>query len=572
MKAAQTIRRRAPVMIPEALGDLHPKIAEIYANRGATDPADVTLPLASLAPVSSLEHAVDAAKLIWRHRDARILIVGDFDADGATSTALMIRCLSAFGFSQLDYLVPNRFDFGYGLSPELVEVARSREPALIVTVDNGISSHRGIALAREAGIDVLVTDHHLPGETLPTATLIVNPNLRGSGFPSRNLAGVGVAFYVMAALAKLAESNGVDGASRAVTRCLDLVALGTVADVVPLDRNNRILVAAGLKRIRQGACAPGISALLVAGKRQAHTVRAEDLAFAVGPRLNAAGRLEDMAVGIETLLTDDSAEARRLAAELDTINAQRRLIEADMQREAETELGRLKDLAGAEHALCLYRENWHQGIVGLVASRVRERSHRPVFAFANDGTGMLKGSGRSIPGVHLRDLLAWVAARYEGLIPKFGGHAMAAGLSLRPAALAEFRTAVDAAMQALFPDAATSGEWVVDSALDPEDLDIRFAEQLADAGPYGQGFEAPLFAGEFLLSSAREVGQGHLKLTVSTATDAPIIDAIAFSQAEHLPLAVGCRVELVYRLEVNEFRGIRRPQLLVEQLRSIAES
>ncbi|MEE8538927.1 MAG: single-stranded-DNA-specific exonuclease RecJ, partial [Woeseiaceae bacterium] len=440
----------------DALHDFDPVLARVYAARGISSPEELDHSLNKLAPISSLNGVADAVDLLLEYRDRHVTVIGDFDADGATSTALVLRCLRDFGFVNVDYLVPNRFEFGYGLTPEIVRVAAGRSPALLVTVDNGVSSIAGVAEAERLGIPVLITDHHLPGTEMPDAAAMVNPNLSDSGFPSRHLAGVGVAFYLMAALGRALESEGVEGAARKPATYLDLVALGTVADVVTLDHNNRILVRQGLERIRAGKAVPGIQALLKQSGRAIRRAVSSDLGFVVGPRLNAAGRLEDMSVGIECLLTDDPALADRYAATLDRINSERRHIETKMRDQAFAYVDAMDDRR-LPACVCLYDESWHQGIVGLIASRVRERCHRPVIAFARDDGGELKGSARSVPGVHVRDLLESVATTRPGLISKFGGHAMAAGLNLPQAHFAEFADCAAEQIKRLYPTADFSG-------------------------------------------------------------------------------------------------------------------
>lgn len=546
----------------ESLGSLDPVLARLYASRGVRDPVELDNGLQHLAPVSLLANVDAAVELLLAKRGQRIIVVGDFDVDGATSTALMLRCLRAFGFTDVDYLVPNRFDYGYGLTPEIVSVAAAREPGLIVTVDNGVSSIAGVAAAKAAGIAVLVTDHHLPGDSLPAADVIVNPNLKGSRFPSRNLAGVGVAFYVLAALGRRLEDDGRSGASRIPARYLDLVALGTVADVVPLDHNNRILVEQGIRRIRAGQTVAGITALLQqSGRTVARTVSA-DLGFAVGPRLNAAGRLEDMSVGIECLLTDDSDTAARHAATLDSINKERRSIEATMRDQAFAVVDAM-DARRLPACVCVYDESWHQGVVGLIASRVKERCFRPVIAFARESAGALKGSARSVSGVHARDLLESIATARPGLIDKFGGHAMAAGLTIAEENFVEFTALASRQLKALYPDADFSGKLMTDGPLPADVIGLGFARTLRDAGPWGSGFPEPLWSGDFELLEQRTVGDNHLKLRVRPAGGGSPVDAIAFNQAG--PAFRGV-VSLAYRLDVNEYRGIERPQLVVEQI------
>src|SRR5215472_8749738 len=442
-----TVVRRAPPAEVQLAAGLNPVLARAYAARGVRTPADLDTSLARLLPVGTLEGIPAAVELLAAHRTGgRVLVIGDFDADGATASALVVRSLRSLGFSAVDFLVPNRFEFGYGLTPEIVALAAQRSPTLIVTVDNGVSSHAGVAAARTRGIDVLITDHHLPGAELPDANAIVNPNLAGSRFGSRALAGVGVAFYILAALERrLAEVEPVAGRTPVVAQLLDLVALGTVADVVPLDANNRVLVAQGLRRIRAGRCVPGIKALLAIAARGAD-LTAADLAFGVAPRLNAAGRIDDMAIGIQCLLTDDPDAAQQLAVRLDELNEERRAIEARMRQEGLAAVRRLAEPGpGAieRSGVCLFDESWHQGVVGLVASRVKERVRRPVIAFATADPATLRGSARSVAGVHIRDVLDAIATRHPGLIGRFGGHAMAAGLSLERARLDEFARAFD---------------------------------------------------------------------------------------------------------------------------------
>jgi single-stranded-DNA-specific exonuclease len=499
----------------------------------------------------------------------RIVIVGDFDADGATSCALCLRALRAMGAGQVHYLVPNRFEYGYGLTPEIVKVAAEFQPDLIVTVDNGISSVDGVAAAKQQGIRVLITDHHLAGEQLPAATAIVNPNLAGDTFPSKHLAGVGVAFYVMLALrARLREQGWFEKEAIPepnLAQYLDLVALGTVADVVPLDRNNRILVQQGIQRMRAGHCAPGIRALLEVGGRSLSRIVAADLGFVVGPRLNAAGRLDDMSVGIECLLTGDAAAASRMAARLDALNRERKEIESDMQARALEAIAGLKlDARQLPVGLCLFDAEWHQGVIGILAARIKERFHRPVIAFARSGPGELKGSARSVTGLHIRDALDAVAARHPDLIAKFGGHAMAAGLSLPEGHYPAFAAAFDEEVSRHLSRDDLSGVIYSDGELSGEELSLETAQLLRDASPWGQGFPAPVFEGNFNVVSHRVVGQRHLKMTLSPERGNCQIDGIAFN-TEVLP---GGRqqVHIAYRLDVNEFRGIVSPQLIVEYM------
>lgn len=555
-------------MLPDGLS---PLLRRIYAARRVRDGAELTTELAALLPVGSLPQVREAAALLLRHRGARVLIVGDFDADGATSTALMVHALTSWGFQSVDFLVPDRFRFGYGLTPGLVEEARTRRPALIVTVDNGVSALEGVAAARAAGIDVLVTDHHLPGAALPDASVMVNPNLPGSAFGSRALAGVGVAFYVLAALQRLMQEQGcLPAGARPVTRWLDLVALGTVADVVPLDANNRVLVAQGLRRMRSGRCLPGIAALAAVARRELDSVVAADLGFSIGPRLNAAGRLDDMSIGIRCLLAPDRATAGALATQLDELNRERRRIEGDMQEQALAAVKGLKAWEdGQRHAgLTLFDTSWHQGVVGLVASRIRERTARPVVAFAPGDGEELRGSARSIPGVHVRDVLESVASRHPGLILRFGGHAMAAGLTLRRGDLDQFARAFDSAVATSLRDAEPDDVVWTDGELAEEEICLSTAQLLREAGPWGQGFPEPSFHGEFDLEAPRVVGERHVKCRLRPAGSSARFDAIAFNllDGERFTAPPSGRLRLAYRLDINHWQGERRLQLLIEHV------
>jgi len=566
--------KRRQTAIPEALKrtTLSPLLQRVYANRGITSAEELNLGLSGLLPPSALKGAADAAGLLADaiEGEARVVVVGDFDADGATSSALAVSVLRQMGLRDISYLVPNRFEFGYGLSPEIVSLAAEREPDLIVTVDNGISSHAGVATAQGLGISVLITDHHLPGDDLPPADVIVNPNQPGCHFPSKCLAGVGVMFYVLTALrAELRhrgwfEMTGIEPPN--LGDVLDLVALGTIADVVPLDRNNRILVAAGLARIRAGRARPGIEALLEVAGRDPSKITSTDLGFLVGPRLNAAGRLEDMSIGIECLLADNSFAARPLAQQLHELNLARRDIEAGMQAEALAQLDHVQ-LSESElpFGLSVYDASFHQGVVGIVASRIRERYHRPTIVFADAGEGELKGSGRSIEGVHIRDILDRVAATRPGLIAKFGGHAMAAGLSLERenynAFVSAFNDAVAEALHHKPPEPLIE----TDGELELGDMQISVADGLLTAGPWGQQFPAPVFDGRFTLRNQRLLKDKHLKMTLEAS--GTVFDAIAFNvDVERWPDPAVSEVGVVYTLDINEYRGERRLQLLVSSL------
>ncbi len=556
------IRRRVAGAANDFAPHLHPVLRRVYAGRGIGSEVDLDLSLERLAPIGSLASVEAAAQLLIAHRGSgRILVIGDFDTDGATSTALVVRALRAMQFAHVDFLVPDRFRFGYGLTPGIVGLAQSRQPTLIVTVDNGVSSVEGVEAAKALGIPVLVTDHHLPGATLPRAQVIVNPNLPGSAFASPALAGVGVAFYVMAAVAKHL------GTPFKIAELLDLVALGTVADVVPLDHNNRILVSHGLKRIRAGRCVPGILALLQAAGRDHRQITAADLGFAVAPRLNAAGRLTDMTVGIACLLCDDPLEAAQLAGSLSLLNEERRQIEQKMQEEALKLVADL-NISTATQALglCLFDESWHQGVVGLVAGRIKDRVHRPVIAFARCEDGSLRGSARSVSSVNIRDALDSIATRNPGLIDKFGGHAMAAGLSLQESCLPAFERAFAEEIASRVDVSALTGVIFSDGALSAKEFDIETARALRSAGPWGQGFPEPVFDGEFKVCEARIVGGKHLKLQLQAAESASApLDAIAFGHvggsSDDGRLRGGARVHLAFRLEINEYRGNERVQL-----------
>ena len=560
------IRVAAAGEISGAMREVDPILQRLYTARGVTAPEQLEYTLPRLAPVRTMGGIDVAVELVLKYRDKRIVVVGDFDADGATSTALVIRCLRDFGFDEVDYLVPNRFEYGYGLSPEIVRVAAESSPGLLITVDNGVSSRDGVEEAQRLGMQVLITDHHLPGAELPAPDAMLNPNLDDNEFASPHLAGVGVAFYLIAALGRTLETDGQAGAARVPARYLDLVALGTVADVVTLDHNNRILVQQGLQRIRAGKSVPGIAALFhKAGRTPARAV-SSDLGFVVAPRLNAAGRLQDMSVGIECLLTDDEQAAAQLANMLDEINKERRNIEAKMRQEAFSYVDAI-DAQDLPACVCLYDAEWHQGIVGLIASRVRERCDRPVIAFARDSEGVLKGSARSVSGVHIRDLLEAISSAKPGLIGKFGGHAMAAGLNIAEQHFSEFSAIAAEQLSRLYPDADFSGAILVDGELPAAAMNLDFARVLREAGPWGAGFPEPVFTGDFEIDEQRTVGENHLKFRVRPAAGGNVVDAIAFNQAGQAYRGV---VQLTYRLDVNEYRGFESPQLIVEQIVNIA--
>ncbi|MFQ5658890.1 MAG: single-stranded-DNA-specific exonuclease RecJ [Gammaproteobacteria bacterium] len=554
---------------------LHPVLRRIYSARNVTHPEQLDYSLEGLLPYHALQGIDPAVALLVDalEHEKRILIVADFDADGATGCALGIRGLTAMGAADLHYVVPSRFEFGYGLSPEIVEVAAARKPDLLITVDNGISSVEGVYVARAKGMQVLITDHHLPGKQLPDADAIVNPNQQGDTFPSKCLAGVGVMFYVLAALRAHLREEGWFARRHVrepnLAALLDLVALGTVTDIVPLDRNNRILVAQGLERIRCGRCVPGIKALLNVANRSASRVTAGDLGFVIGPRLNAAGRLTDMSLGIESLLCDDDAQALTIAATLDGLNRERREIQQEMQTLAETQMPLLDDKNSPPMGLCLHDATWHQGVVGILASRIKDKWHRPVVAFAKDHDGLLKGSGRSVTGVHFRDALDAIATREPGLIVKFGGHAMAAGLTIHEKNFIRFKNAFEGEMQRHLSADNLQGTLYSDGELSAEYISLSLAEAIYLGGPWGQGFPEPLFDGLFEIVERRIVAGRHLKMILKLPGSEDDYDAIAFFTIdEEWPDPVD-RVQLAYRLVINKYRGHSRLQLLVEHVEPV---
>ena len=550
-----------------------PLLSRLFAGRGITHPDELDHSLAGLLPPDDL-HGMDVAAGIVCDaivHNRKLLILGDFDADGATSSALLISGFKLFGARHVAYLVPDRFKFGYGLTPEIVDVARhtvfeqmpgEQMPDVLITVDNGISSVDGVAHANSLGMEVIVTDHHLPGRVLPDAVAIVNPNQAACHFPSKCLAGVGVAFYLLLAVrARLREAdwftaNPVPN----LARLLDLVALGTIADVVPLDRNNRILVNEGIKRMRNGTCCPGVKALLEVSGVDARFVTSMNLSYQVAPRLNAAGRLEDMSIGIECLLADGS-RAAALASKLDQINAERKHIESEMRQQAEDHVAALQLDQQNNVGLTLYHEAWHQGVVGIVASRIKERNHRPVVAFAKATSDELKGSGRSIQGFHIRDAFDAIAARNPGLLTKFGGHAMAAGLTLKLADLDKFREEFDREARALLRDDQLEHLVVSDGEI-TEAISLKLARQVVNAAPWGQGFPEPIFDGVFTIIEQRIVGGQHLKLTLQPA-NGDSLDAICFN---HPSLLDTHNFQCAYRLDVNRFRGRETVQLIIEAI------
>ena len=566
----QILVRKVP---PAGVGVEHPLLDRIYAARGISDIAQMDRKLSTLLSPAELP---DIAKAAQRLADAvqnqeKILIVGDFDADGATSVALCMLAIKSLGAEHIDFLVPNRFDFGYGLSPEIVQLAQSKSPDLIVTVDNGVASIAGVETANAAGIDVIITDHHLPGDKLPAALALVNPNLIDSTFSSKSMAGVGVAYYVLSWVRQELRSRDwfqqTQREEPNLAQYLDLVALGTVADVVPLDRNNRVLVHNGLLRMQRGFTRPGIRALAAVGKRDLSSISAQDLGFAIGPRLNAAGRLEDMSVGIRCLMTEDESEAKQLAGSLDVLNQTRRHLQQDMVADAELIVSQF-EVGEQATGLSVYHESFHQGVVGIVAGRLREKFHRPAIVFADAGglaPDELKGSARSIDGVNIRDVLDSIATRYPGLLIKFGGHAMAAGLSIKKVHLPRFHKVFDKAVGQVTTEEMLSASLLTDGTLASEDLNLQTVALLDAGGPWGNGFAEPLFTGEFTLVSQRVVGDTHLKLVVKHGEQ--IIDAIALSQ----PMLSGqfTNVLMAYKLAVNDYAGSRTLQLMVEYIEAL---
>ncbi len=553
------IPRPYPADSAQRLADtgIAPVLARIYAARGIRDVAQLNTGLGNLLPFSQLKNVQDMARILADAiaENQKLLIVADYDADGATACAVGLRGLRAFD-ARVEFIVPNRFEYGYGLTPEIVRLASQSSPDILITVDNGIASVEGVAEANRLGMQVLITDHHLPGDALPDALCIVNPNQVGCEFHSKNLAGVGVMFYVLLALRAELRARGTytDKPEPNLGNLLDLVALGTVADVVKLDENNRILVQQGLQRIRAGRACAGINALLQVAKKNHAQASSYELGFVVGPRLNAAGRLEDMSLGIACLLSDDANEAAQIAARLDALNRERRSIEADMQQAA---------LAALEHinpsdssSLALFDETWHQGVIGILASRLKDRYHRPVIAFARAQAGELKGSGRSIPGLHLRDALDLVSKRHPHLLQKFGGHAMAAGLSLREEDFDEFKAAFEAVAQSLLTPADLTQVIETDGTLAAHDFSLDIARSL-EQQVWGQGFPQPLFEGRFSVQSQRVVGEKHLKIKL--ATSGATYDAIHFFHADPLP----AEIHAVYSLAVNEYNGNVSLQLIV---------
>ncbi len=571
------ITRRECATQSDLPDSLHPVLKRVFAARDVRNIDDIDYSLKSLLPFDDLQN-IDAAVTLLSDaiaRQRRLLIVADFDADGATSCALAIRGLSQMGLQNITYVVPNRFEYGYGLTPEIVDVALEFEPDILLTVDNGISSVDGVNHARQHGVQVMITDHHLPPQVLPGADVIINPQLPGDAFPSKNLAGVGVIFYVLLALrAKLRDQNWFTTHNIEcpnLARLLDLVALGTVADVVPLDKNNRVLVAHGLKLIKQDKTIPGIRALLARAGKSTTDVSATALGFAIAPRLNAAGRLTDMSLGIECLLTDDEQAAMEMATELDSLNSERRQIQDEMQAQALLDLDRMVavDDASQRNGFCIYNPEWHQGVIGILAAKIKDRFHRPVIAFARERQGILKGSARSIQGLHIRDLLESIVLDEPELVLTFGGHAMAAGLTINETSFDHFQHRFEQKLSEWLSEATIENLCLSDGELSAEDLSMQLAHAIQEAGPWGQSFPEPVFDGTFRLVDKRVVGGNHLKLRLQTQDNGKMIDAISFNTTDETWPSQVEHVQAAYKLDINEYQNRRNLQLLIEHIEPV---
>ena len=560
------VQRKAQLKVVQQLeaSGISALMARLLSVRGVSDVTQISANLSHLLPPQTLTHNASMAKLLADAIQAnkKLLVIGDYDADGATATAVAIKGLRAFG-AKVEFLVPNRFEYGYGLTPEIVALAATQTPDVIITVDNGIASVDGVAAANALGIQVLITDHHLPGQVLPQAACIINPNQHGCTFSSKNLAGVGVMFYALLALRAEFRARGAYTltAEPNLTELLDLVALGTVADLVKLDDNNRILVEQGLRRIRAGACSPGILALLRVSGRQPQTANAQDLGFSVGPRLNAAGRLDDMTLGIQCLLAKTDIDATKIAQQLQDLNMQRRSIEANMQEGASLSLDDI-DVANL-FSISMYQADWHQGVIGILASRIKERYHRPVIVFADAGDGLLKGSGRSIAGLHLRDALDLLSKHQPDLILKFGGHAMAAGLTIKQLDFELFNQSFEAVVKSLITETDLESVLEVDGSLNPSDMTFATAQML-ESQVWGQGFAPPLFYDEFEVINQRILGEKHLKLTLKTIDKPLVIDAIYFNHSALL----ASKIQAAYQLQTNSYNGVQKVQLNLQYIES----
>ena len=573
MKNKKIVHREVPdnINLPDLI---HPVLKRVYASRNIKSSKDLDYSLSSLIPFEQLSGINDAVILLQEmlEQKKRMLIIADFDADGATSCALAIRGLTTMGAKDVIYVVPNRFEHGYGLSPEIVDVALDYDPDLIITVDNGISSICGVEYARKNGVKVLITDHHLPAKELPNADVIINPQLANDKFPSKNLAGVGVIFYILLALrAKLKqeywfENNNIDYPNLA--NFLDLVALGTIADLVPLDKNNRTMVAHGLKLIKNNKSKPGIYALLNQAGRQLSKLTSSDLSFAVAPRLNAAGRLTDMSLGIECLLTDDEDDAIKIAGKLNRLNIERRKIQDNMQEEALAELEKyLQDTSGEiPYGICIYDKDWHQGVVGILASKIKEKFNRPAIVFAKENEGVLKGSARSISGLHIKDVFDEIATLHPELILTFGGHAMAAGLTIKESQYSNFSNIFNKYANQYISSDKLEDEYLTDGELSDEDFTVPLAQAIQDAGPWGQSFPEPTFAGQFKILDKRVVGENHLKLKLQLRGNSATLDAIAFNMTDTNWPPETQQIISTYRLGINDFQGNSQVQLFLEHI------
>ena len=573
MKNKKIVHREVPdnINLPDLI---HPVLKRVYASRNIKSSKDLDYSLSSLIPFEQLSGINDAVILLHEmlEQKKRMLFIADFDAEGATSCALAIRGLTAMGAKDVIYVVPNRFEHGYGLSPEIVDVALDYDPDLIITVDNGISSICGVEYARKNGVKVLITDHHLPAKELPNADVIINPQLANDKFPSKNLAGVGVIFYIPLALrAKLKqeywfENNNIDYPNLA--NFLDLVALGTIADLVSLDKNNRTMVAHGLKLIKNNKSKPGIYALLNQAGRQLSKLTSSDLSFAVAPRLNAAGRLTDMSLGIECLLTDDKDDAIKIAGKLNRLNIERRKIQDNMQEEALAELEKyLQDTSGEiPYGICIYNKDWHQGVVGILASKIKEKFNRPVIVFAKENEGVLKGSARSIAGLHIKDVFDEIATLHPELILTFGGHAMAAGLTIKESQYSNFSNIFNKYANQYISSDRLEDEYLTDGELSDEDFTVPLAQAILDAGRWGQSFPEPTFAGQFKILDKRVVGENHLKLKLQSRDNSATLDAIAFNMTDTNWPPETQQIVSTYRLGINDFQGNSQVQLFLEHI------
>ncbi|QYN45256.1 single-stranded-DNA-specific exonuclease RecJ [Gilliamella sp. ESL0441] len=578
MNKTKIIHRKLPELLPEFSKDIPPLLQRIYALRGVSSSREIDYATRNLYNYDKLNGMDDAVEIVYSamKNQQRIMVVGDFDTDGATSTALTVRALKQMGCQSVDYIIPDRFEDGYGLSIEVVKKAILLKTDLIITVDNGISAYEAVEFAKQANLKVIITDHHLCPEQLPQANAIVNPNLPNCTFPSKHLAGVGVAFYFMLALrAKLRQENWFNDnqiTEYNIANLLDLVALGTIADVVKLDHNNRILVHQGVSRIRFGHCCEGIKALLQVAKKEGSTLSATDLAFYIAPRLNAAGRMDNMSLGVDLLLCDNYDKAFNLATDLDNLNNDRKLIEQTMHKEALSFIEKMeKKKTSIPHFLVVHHPEWHQGIIGILSSRLKDKYYRPVISFASTQDGFLKGSGRSIKGIHLRDLLDELHHTHPDLMVSFGGHAMAVGLTIHEKNLSQFSACVEALLLKRINDELLESVIETDGEINEQDFNYSIAKQLKESGPWGEGFPEPLFDGEFIIHQQRLLADKHLKLVLEPKNGGPIIDGIAFNvnRLEWPDFSIK-QAKIVYHLDIDEFRGNQAAKLLIRYLWPIA--